>query len=383
MLRGAPKLEDALHAFLNFAGDRPLAAHNAEFDISFIRAGCKKCGIPFEPTYLDSLIFAQNLLPELGKYKLDIVADHLQLPQFNHHRASDDAVPVAQMLVKFFAMLEARGVTRLQQINDEMTKLRPLGAKRNRFPKHIILIAKNKVGLKNLYQLISASNLKYFKRVPIIPKSELIAHREGLIIGSACEAGELFRAIIDHKDWNELKRIASFYDFLEIQPLCNNRFLVRDGTVNDDEDLKNFNRTVVKLGEELGKPVCATGDVHFLDPEDEVYRHILLASKKFADANEPVPLYFRTTDEMLKEFDYLGKEKAYEVVVTNTRAIAEQVEDIELLPKGKLFPPRLENSEEDLNRMVWDKAHELYGDELPQLIVDRPEHRAGRHSRKV
>ena len=371
MLRGAPKLADALHAFLNFAGDRPLAAHNAEFDISFIRAGCKKCGIPFEPTYLDSLIFAQNLLPELGKYKLDIVADHLQLPQFNHHRASDDAVPVAQMLVKFFAMLEARGVTRLQQINDEMTKLRPLGVKRNRFPKHIILIAKNKVGLKNLYQLISASNLKYFKRVPIIPKSELIAHREGLIIGSACEAGELFRAIIDHKDWNELKRIASFYDFLEIQPLCNNRFLVRDGTVNDDEDLKNFNRTVVKLGEELGKPVCATGDVHFLDPEDEVYRHILLASKKFADANEPVPLYFRTTDEMLKEFDYLGKEKAYEVVVTNTRAIAEQVEDIELLPKGKLFPPRLENSEEDLNRMVWDKAHELYGDELPQLIVDR------------
>ena len=371
MLRGAPKLEDALHAFLDFAGDRPLAAHNAEFDISFIRAGCKKCGIPFDPTYLDSLIFAQNLLPELTKFKLDIVADHLQLPQFNHHRASDDAVPVAQMLAKFFVMLEQRGVTRLQQINDEMTKLRPLGAKRSRFPKHIILIAKNKVGLKNLYQLISASNLKYFKRVPIIPKSELIAHREGLIIGSACEAGELFRAIVDHKDWNELKRIASFYDYLEIQPLGNNRFMVRDGTVRDDEDLKNFNRTVVKLGEELGKPVCATGDVHFLDPEDEVYRHILLASKKFADANEPVPLYFRTTDEMLKEFDYLGKEKAYEVVVTNTRAIAEQVEDIELLPKGKLFPPRLENSEEDLNRMVWGKAHELYGDDLPQLIVDR------------
>ena len=371
MLRGAPKLEDALHAFLAFAGGRPLAAHNAEFDISFIRAGCKKCGIPFEPTYLDSLIFAQNLLPELGKYKLDIVADHLQLPQFNHHRASDDAVPVAQMLAKFFVMLEERGVTRLQQINDEMTKLRPLGVKRNRFPKHIILIAKNKVGLKNLYQLISASNLKYFKRVPIVPKSELVAHREGLIIGSACEAGELFRAIVDHKDWNELKRIASFYDYLEIQPLGNNRFMVRDGTVRDDEDLKDFNRTVVKLGEELGKPVCATGDVHFLDPEDEVYRHILLASKKFADANEPVPLYFRTTDEMLKEFDYLGKEKAYEVVVTNPRAIAEQVEDIELLPKGKLFPPRLENSEEDLNRMVWGKAHELYGDDLPQLIVDR------------
>ena len=324
-----------------------------------------------EMTDYEGSLFIRRSMPELGKYKLDIVADHLQLPQFNHHRASDDAVPVAQMLAKFFVMLEERGVTRHQQINDEMTKLRPLGVKRNRFPKHIILIAKNKVGLKNLYQLISASNLKYFKRVPIIPKSELVAHREGLIIGSACEAGELFRAIVDHKDWNELKRIASFYDYLEIQPLGNNRFMVRDGTVRDDEDLKDFNRTVVKLGEELSKPVCATGDVHFLDPEDEVYRHILLASKKFADANEPVPHYFRTTDEMLKEFDYLGKEKAYEVVVTNTRAIAEQVEDIELLPKGKLFPPRLENSEEDLNRMVWGKAHELYGDDLPQLIVDR------------
>ena len=371
MLRGAPKLKDALTAFLQFAGGRVLAAHNAEFDISFIRAGCEKCGIPFDPTYLDSLIFAQNLLPGLGKYKLDVVANHLQLPQFNHHRASDDAVPVAQMLAKFFPMLEQRGVTRLQQINDEMVKLRPLGGRTNRFPKHIILIAKNKVGLKNLYQLISASNLKYFRRVPTIPKSELIAHREGLLIGSACEAGELFRAVVDHKDWAELKRIASFYDYLEIQPLCNNRFMVREGTVRDDEDLKEFNRTIVRLGEELGKPVVATGDVHFQEPEDEIYRHILLASKKFADANAELPLYFRTTDEMLREFDYLGREKAYEVVVTNTRKIADMVEEIELLPKGKLFPPRLENSEEELNSMVWARAHELYGDELPQLIVDR------------
>ena len=371
MLRGAPKLKDALTAFLAFAGDAPLAAHNAEFDISFIRAGCQKCGIPFEPTYIDTLILAQNLLPGLGKYKLDIVADHLQLPQFNHHRASDDAVPVAQMLTKFLPMLAERGVTRLQQINNEMLKLRPLGSKSNRFPKHIILLAKNKAGLKNLYQLISLSNLKYFKRVPIIPKSELIAHREGLIIGSACEAGELFRAVADHKDWEELKRIASFYDYLEIQPICNNRFMLREGAARSEEELRDFNRTIVRLGEELGKRVVATGDVHFQEPEDEVYRHILLASKKFPDANAPLPIYFRTTDEMLREFEYLGKEKAYEVVVTNTRAIADQIESIELLPKGKLFPPRLENSREDLNRLVWDKVHELYGDEPPKLIKDR------------
>ena len=371
MLRGAPKLKDALTAFLAFAGDAPLAAHNAEFDISFIRAGCRKCSIPFEPTYIDTLILAQNLLPGLGKYKLDIVAEHLQLPQFNHHRASDDAVPVAQMLTKFFPMLEERGVTRLQQINNEMLKLRPLGSKSNRFPKHIILLAKNKAGLKNLYQLISLSNLKYFKRVPIIPKSELIAHREGLIIGSACEAGELFRAVADHKDWEELKRIASFYDYLEIQPICNNRFMMREGAARSEEELRDFNRTIVRLGEELGKRVVATGDVHFQEPEDEVYRHILLASKKFPDANAPLPIYFRTTDEMLREFEYLGKEKAYEVVVTNTRAIADQIENIELLPKGKLFPPRLENSREDLNRLVWDKVHELYGDEPPKLIKDR------------
>ena len=371
MLRGAPKLKDALTAFLAFAGNAPLAAHNAEFDISFIRSGCRKCSIPFEPTYIDTLILAQNLLPGLGKYKLDIVAEHLQLPQFNHHRASDDAVPVAQMLTKFFPMLEERGVTRLQQINNEMLKLRPLGSKSNRFPKHIILLAKNKAGLKNLYQLISLSNLKYFKRVPIIPKSELIAHREGLIIGSACEAGELFRAVADHKDWEELKRIASFYDYLEIQPICNNRFMLREGAVRSEEELCDFNRTIVRLGEELGKRVVATGYVHFQEPEDEVYRHILLASKKFPDANAPLPIYFRTTDEMLREFEYLGKEKAYEVVVTNTRAIADQIENIELLPKGKLFPPRLENSREDLNRLVWDKVHELYGDEPPKLIKDR------------
>ncbi len=333
MLADAPQLKEALTSFLEFVGDRPLAAHNAEFDISFIRAGCRKVGLPFDPTYVDSLILAQNLLPELHKYKLDIVAEHLDLPAFNHHRASDDAAMVAYMLIPFFEKMERElGIHRLQEINGEMLKLRPQGSKTSRFPKHIIILAKNKLGLKHLYQLISASNLKYFKRVPIIPKTELITHREGLIIGSACEAGELFRAVTDHKDWAELKRIASFYDYLEIQPICNNLFMLRNGDVQSEEELREYNRTIVRLGEELHKPVCATGDVHFQEPEDEIYRHVLLASKKFPDADAPLPIYFKTTDEMLEEFSYLGEDKAYEVVVTNPRHIADLVEEIELLP---------------------------------------------------
>ena len=373
MLADAPQLKDALTAFLQFVNGRPLAAHNAEFDISFIREGCRKVGLEFDPTYVDSLILAQNLLPELHKYKLDIVAEHLDLPAFNHHRASDDAAMVGYMLIPFFEkMRREMGIHRLQQINGEMLKLRPEGGKSNRHPKHIIILAKNKLGLKHLYQLISASNLKYFKRVPIIPKTELVAHREGLIIGSACEAGELFRAVADgSKDWAELKRIASFYDYLEIQPICNNMFMLRKGDVQSEEELRDFNRTIVRLGQELGKPVCATGDVHFQEPEDEVYRHILLASKKFPDADAPLPIYFKTTDEMLKEFAYLGTETAHKVVIDDPRHIADCIEDIELLPPGQLFPPRLENSEQELHDMVWDKCHELYGEEPPQLIVDR------------
>ncbi|MBQ2830795.1 MAG: PolC-type DNA polymerase III, partial [Oscillospiraceae bacterium] len=371
MLRGAPQLRDALSDFLRFVNGRPLAAHNAEFDIGFIREGCRKVGLAFDPTYVDSLILAQNLLPELGKYKLDIVAEHLKLPAFNHHRASDDAATVAYMLVPFYKMLEEHGITRLCEVNAYMEQLRPLGSKTNRFPKHIVLLAKNMVGLKNLYKLISLSNLQYFKRVPIIPKTELNAHREGLIIGSACEAGELFAAVADHRDWAELKRIASYYDYLEIQPLCNNAFMLREGKVRSEEELREFNRTIVRLGEELGIPVCATGDVHFQEPEDEIYRHVLLAAKKFKDANSPLPLYFKTTEEMLEEFSYLGEEKAYEVVVTNTRAIADRIEVLDLLPKGRLFPPRLGNSRDELNDLVWSKVHELYGDEPPQFMLDR------------
>jgi DNA polymerase-3 subunit alpha (Gram-positive type) len=375
MLEGAPSQEEALRSFLAFAGDRPLAAHNADFDMGFIAAGCQKYGIPFQNASVDSLILAQNLLPNLGKYKLDIVAEHLQLPAFNHHRASDDAATVAYMLPHFFKMLEERGLHRLDEINPYMPKLRK-GGKAKRQPKHLIVLAKNQTGLRNLYKLISLSHLEHFRRVPTMPKSLINENREGLIIGSACEAGELFRAVVDGKDWGELKRIAAWYDYLEIQPICNNRFMLRKGTVRSEEELRDFNRTIVKLGEEMGKPVCATGDVHFLDPEDEIYRHILLATKGFDDADESMPIYFKTTDEMLEEFSYLGKEKAFEVVVKNTNLIADWCDPIEPLPKG-LFAPKLEDSDGELKRLVWGKAHELYGENPPKIVVDRIEAELG------
>ncbi len=375
MLEGALSQEEALRGFLAFAGDRPLAAHNADFDMGFIAAGCRKYGIPFRNSSVDSLILAQNLLPELGKYKLDIVAEHLHLPAFNHHRASDDAATVAYMLPHFFRMLEAAGLHKLSEVNPYMTTLRGKG-KAKRQPKHLIVLAKNQTGLRNLYKLVSLSHLEHFKRYPIMPKSLINENREGLILGSACEAGELFRALADGKDWEELKRIASWYDYLEIQPICNNMFMLRKGMVRSEEELRDFNRDIVRLGEELGKPVCATGDVHFLDPEDEIYRHILLASKGFEDADEDLPIYFKTTDEMLREFAYLGKEKAREVVVTNTNLIASWCDPIEPLPQG-LFAPKLEDSDGELKRLVWGKAHELYGENPPQIVVDRIEAELG------
>ena len=375
MLVGAPSQEEAIRAFLAFAGDRPLAAHNADFDMGFIAAGCRRYKIPFHNPSIDSLILAQNLLPELGKYKLDIVAEHLHLPAFNHHRASDDAATVAYMLPHFFKKLEAAGYHNLSEINPYMTTLRGKG-KAKRQPKHLIVLAKNQTGLRNLYKLVSLAHLEHFKRYPIMPKSLINENREGLIIGSACEAGELFRALTDGKDWEELKRIASWYDYLEIQPICNNMFMLRKGMVRSEEELRDFNREIVRLGEELGKPVCATGDVHFLDPEDEIYRHILLASKGFEDADEDLPIYFKTTDEMLKEFAYLGKEKAHEVVVKNTNLIASWCDPIEPLPQG-LFAPKLEDSDGELKRLVWGKAHELYGENPPQIVVDRIEAELG------
>ena len=327
MLIDAPKLKDALTDFFVFVGGRILAAHNAMFVMKFLRAGCDKCGILFDPTYIDTLVMAKRLIPTLNNYKLDTVADALEVSEEKSVNALDYAEKTARIFEKLFAMLECRGMNTIQSINEEMLKFRP-NAPTWKHPRHITLLAKNMTGLKNLYRLVALSNSEHFKQVPVILKTDLLAHRDGLMIGSACEAGELFRAVADYCDWDELKRIASFYDYLEIMPLCANRFMIQSGHVQDDEELKELNRTIVKLGEELGRPVCATGDVHFLEPEDEIARRVLLASKKFDDADDPLPLYFRTTDEMLSEFDYLGEEKAREVVVTNTRKIADAIENL-------------------------------------------------------
>ena len=373
MLVGAPKIEEVLPRFLEFVGDRILVAHNAEFDTGFIRMACQRQGLPYAFTSADTLILAQNLMPHLGKFKLDIVSNALSLPDFTHHRAADDAVTCGLIFAQFLKMMEEEhDIHSLQAVNPAMLALRSQGRVLDRKSRHIILFAKNQLGLRNLYELISLSNLKYFKRMPRMPKSEILRLREGLIIGSACEAGELFQAILDKKSDDELKRLASFYDFLEIQPLSNNRFMLEKGMASCEEDLREYNRTIVRLGEELGKPVVATGDIHFLNPEDEVFRHILLATKGFEDADKPNPLYFRTTDEMLAEFAYLGEEKAYEVVVTNPNLIADMCETIRPVPHN-LFAPKIENSVEDLKDLVYGKLHRLYGDNPPKLFVDRVE----------
>jgi len=372
MLADAPTLQEVLPKFLEFCGDRPLVAHNADFDVGFLKVGCERFGLSFDPTYLDTLIMAQNLMPQLGKFKLNIVADALSLPEFNHHRASDDGATVAYMLKRFITMLEEKGVSRVQEINPVMATLRSGGRVNDRQARHLILFAKNQTGLRNLYRLVSYAHLKYFHRNPRIPKSELIRWREGLLVGSACEAGELFRAIVANKSDAELKRIASFYDFLEIQPLCNNMFMLRDGTVQDVEQLREFNRTVVRLGRELGKPVVATGDVHFMNPQDEIFRRMLLASKGFSNADEETPLYFRTTDEMLEEFSYLGEETAYEVVVKNPNMIADMCDRFRPLPRN-LFAPSIERSREQLEELVYGKMHRLYGDNPPELVTKRVE----------
>ena len=370
MLAGQPDISEALPKFLEYVGSRPLCAHNADFDIGFVTAACERLGLPFHPTYVDTLILAQNLMPELGKYKLNIVADALSLPDFNHHRASDDAITCGYLLMRFFKMMQEQGLDSLQKINPRMEQLRSGSKILDRRARHIIVFAKNSIGLRNLYRLISYGNLKYFKRVPIMPKSELLQWREGLIIGSACEAGELFQAILNHKSWAELKRIASFYDFLEIQPICNNRFMLDKGLAEDEEELRGFNRTIVRLGEELGKPVVATGDVHFLDPEDEIFRHILLATKQMPDADRPLPLYLRTTDEMMEEFSYLGSEKAHEVVIENPNRIVDWCETLRPVPHN-LFAPKIENSVEDLKALVYGKLHRLYGENPPELVQKR------------
>ena len=315
----APLEKEAMEMFLEFAGNRPLVAHNAHFDVGFMAAASNRCGLKFSPVFLDTLALSQALLPELKRFKLDIVSNHLNLPQFNHHRASDDAMVVARMMDKFLPMLRQQGARTLDDIETVYHSLRRTDVAKTY---HMILLVKNKKGLKNLYEMISQSYLKYFHRSPTIPKSLLIQHREGIIVGSACGMGELYGAVMKGASEKELKKIASFYDYLEIQPICNNGFLVDNGVVKDVTVLQDYNRTILELGRKLDKPVIAASDVHFLDPEDEQYRKILQAAKKFSDADRGCPIYFRTTDEMLAEFEYLGKDVAREVVITNTRAIA-------------------------------------------------------------
>ena len=372
MLTDAPSIETVLPEFLEFVGDRVLVAHNADFDTGFIREACRKQGLSYGFTSVDTLILSQNLLPHLNKFKLDVVSNALSLPDFNHHRAGDDAVTCGLIFHKLTDKLRELELSRLQEINPAMMGLRSQSRLDNRHARHIILFAKNQVGLRNLYHLISDANLKYFKRVPRIPKSELLRYREGLIIGSACEAGELFQAILDNKCEDEVKRLAEFYDFLEVQPLANNAFMLAKGIVQTEEELREFNRKIVRLGQALGKPVVATGDVHFLNPEDEIFRHILLATKGFEDCDRSNPLYFRTTDDMLREFSYLGEEKAREIVITNPNLIADMCETLRPVPHN-LFAPKIENSVEDLKSLVYGKMHRLYGENPPELITKRVE----------
>ncbi len=375
MVKGAPKVKDALEAFFAFIGNgngspKPLLiAHNANFDIGFIRHFALEAGLPFDHPYLDTVALSRHIHPDLKKHTLDSIADYYKLGDFNHHRACDDAEMLAMIYFRMVDTMQKLDLNDLHILKKDMAeKADPLKLK----PYHQIILVKNQTGLKNLYQLISKSYLDYYKRFPRIPKTVLEQHREGLIIGSACEAGELFRAILENRPEGEIEDIVNFYDYLEIQPICNNRFLVAEGSVADDEGLRELNRRVVALGEKYNKPVCATCDAHFINQEDELYRKILLAGQKFKDFDKDVGIYFRTTEEMLEEFSYLGEEKAYEVVVTNTNLIADSIEQVRPIPKGS-YTPEMEGAEQELQDMCWAKAKEMYGDPLPELVSARLE----------
>jgi DNA polymerase-3 subunit alpha (Gram-positive type) len=376
-VQGAPKESEAVGAFLEFIGNRVLAAHNADFDMGFITAACDRMGRDFNSTSIDTLVLSQNLLPDLKKHSLDSAASYLGLPEFQHHRAVDDATTGADLLFAFFQRLKKQGVNQVSDINPLMTQLRMQNTAglNGRQPKHIIILVKEQKGVRNLYELISRAHLENFRKHPIIPKSLLIKLRDGLLIGSACENGEIFKAVTGRRSMKELIRLSEFYDFLEIQPRCNNAFLIRSGKAANDDMLCEYNRRIVQLGEITGKPVVATGDVHFLEPQHEIFRRILL-SNKFDDCDEPLPLYFKTTDEMLEEFSYLGEDKAYEVVVTNSNLIADMCGDIAPLPKG-LFVPKIENSAEELKSLVYGRLNKLYGETPPEIVTKRVEAELG------
>ncbi|MCH5199443.1 MAG: PolC-type DNA polymerase III [Oscillospiraceae bacterium] len=367
MVADAPSESEAVSAFMNFCGGAPLIAHNADFDMSFIRSACERSGINCRNPYIDSLKLCKAAIPNKKKYTLDAMAAEFDLGDFNHHRAKDDAAMLADIFVKLIELSQKGRV--IEKLGDLNSALGNVDVKK--MPTyHQIILAKNNTGLKNLYKLISFSNLDYFAKKPRIPMSELKNHREGLIIGSACEAGELYRAILEGKSEDSIEEIAAFYDYLEIQPIANNRFLVREGKVTSEETLREYNRKIVKLGEKLNKPVVATCDVHFMRKDDAIFREILQAGQGYNDADKQAPLFFRTTQEMLDEFAYLGKDKAFEIVVTNTNRIADMIDDIMPIPNGT-YTPYIEGAEQELQDICWGKAHELFGDPLPEMVEER------------
>ena len=367
MVADAPPESEAVSSFMDFCGDAPLIAHNADFDMSFIRSACERNGINCRNPYIDTLKLCRAAIPNKKKYTLDAMAAEFDLGDFNHHRAKDDAAMLAEIFVKLIEISQKGRV--IEKLGDLNTALGNVDVKK--MPTfHQIILAKNNTGLKNIYKLISFSNLDYFAKKPRIPMSELKNHREGLIIGSACEAGELYRAILEGKSEESIEEIADFYDYLEVQPIANNRFLVREGKVTSEETLREYNRKIVKLGEKLGKPVVATCDVHFMKKDDAIFREILQAGQGYNDADKQAPLFFRTTKEMLEEFAYLGEEKAFEIVVTNTNRIADMIDDIRPIPKGT-YTPFIEGAEQELQDLCWGKAHELFGDPLPEIVEER------------
>ena len=370
MVIDAPVIADILPEFMKFCEGCVMVAHNADFDMSFIKKNCQRLDIPCKPTIVDTVALARVLLPNLNRFKLDTVAKALGVSMENHHRAVDDAGCTAEIFVKFIEMLRDRGMSTLDEVNAMGTSSVQNVQKMPTY--HAIILATCDQGRTNLYKLISLAHIKYYHRRPRIPKSEFIRYRDGLLIGSACEAGELYRAILNGRPEEEISRLVNFYDYLEIQPLGNNAFLVRDedSPVASNDDLIEINKKIVRLGEQFHKPVVATCDVHFLDPEDEIYRRIIMAGQGFKDADEQAPLFLRTTEEMLKEFAYLGSEKAEEVVITNTNRIADMCEKISPVRPDKC-PPVIENSDQMLRDICYNKAHKMYGDPLPEIVQER------------
>ena len=376
----APDLDKAVPEFLAWAGEGqyPLVAHNAGFDMGFLRTACQRLGIEREFTSIDTLEMSRLMLPHMHKFKLNILAKELQVGPFEHHRASEDAAVLGRIYVKLLKRLreEMHAVT-TADINPVLAATTDRKNKLKNLPRyHFIILVKNQAGLRNLYQLISKSFLEYYNKRPIMPRSELIRHREGLIFGSACEAGEVFRALTKGEPWEEIKRLASFYDYLEIQPIGNNNFMIAKGMAKDEEQLRDWNRDILRLADELGKPCCATGDVHFLEPEDEAFRRILMAGQGFSDADNQAPLYFKSTDEMLKELSYLGEDRAYEVVVKNTNMIADMCDVIRPVPREN-YPPHIDGCEDDLRNMCYEKAKRIYGDPLPEPVQARLDRELG------